>query len=126
MERRDALVKILNDGDFAHNYEDLEKQKGKHIQKYRSGKFENSLSFHEKKTIIKTCARPRVEQDDYHQLSREEHVIILSLRSGHNRLNHHLSTKLKLVPSPLCACGAENQTAEHILQRISDVIYTTT
>ena len=58
-----------------------------------------------------------MEKDDYHQLRREEQVILLRLRSGHNRLNHHLATKLKLVPSPLCTCGAENQTAEHILQR---------
>ncbi|KAK7114333.1 hypothetical protein V1264_000409 [Littorina saxatilis] len=38
-----------------------------------------------------------------------------ALRTGHNRLNHHMATKLKLVPSPLCSCG-KNQTAEHILQ----------
>ena len=28
-----------------------------------------------------------------------------------------MATKLKLVPSPLCACGEENQTGEHVLQR---------
>jgi hypothetical protein len=27
-----------------------------------------------------------------------------------------MATKLKLVPSPLCPCGLDNQTAEHILQ----------
>ena len=79
--------------------------------------FESCLSYHEKKTIIKTTARPRVEKDDYHHLKREEQVTILRLRSGHNRLNHHMAEKLKLVPSPLCACGEENQTGEHILQR---------
>ena len=58
-----------------------------------------------------------MEKDDFHQLRREEQVILLRLRSGHNRLNHHMATKLKLVPSPLCSCGQENQTAEHVLQR---------
>ena len=58
-----------------------------------------------------------MEKDDYHHLRREEQVTILRLRSGHNRLNHHMATKLKLVPSPLCACEEENQTCEHILQR---------
>jgi hypothetical protein len=27
-----------------------------------------------------------------------------------------MATKLKLVPSPLCPCGLDNQTAGHILQ----------
>ncbi|KAK7093691.1 hypothetical protein V1264_007392 [Littorina saxatilis] len=48
-------------------------------------------------------------------LSRVQQVVLLRLRIGHNRLNHHMATKLKLVPSPLCSCG-KNQTAEHILQ----------
>ena len=30
-----------------------------------------------------------------------EECVLLRLRSGHNRLKHHLSSKLKLVPSPL-------------------------
>ena len=73
-------------------------------------------SYQEKKTMIKSLLKPRVEKDDYHILNRQEQVTILRLRSGHNRLNHHLATKLKLVPSPLCPCGKANQTAEHILQ----------
>ena len=78
---------------------------------------QSTLSYHDKKTIIKTKMKPRTEKDDYHTLSRQEQVLILRLRSGHNRLNHHLATKLKLVPSPRCPCGQDNQTAEHILQR---------
>ena len=66
-------------------------------------------------TIIKTKMKTRAEKDDYHLLQREEQVVLLRLRTGHNRLNHHMATKLKLVPSPLCPCG-KNQTAEHILQ----------
>ncbi|KAK7093093.1 hypothetical protein V1264_008743 [Littorina saxatilis] len=29
----------------------------------------------------------------------------------------HMNRKFKLAPSPTCACGQEDQTAEHILQR---------
>ena len=78
---------------------------------------QSKLSYQEKKTIIKTRMKTRAERDDYHLLGRQHQVILLRLRSGHNRLNYHLATKLKLVPSPLCPCGQEDQTAEHILQR---------
>ncbi|KAK7098826.1 hypothetical protein V1264_003054 [Littorina saxatilis] len=67
------------------------------------------------KTIIKNKRKTRAEKDDYHLLQREEQVVLLRLRTGHNRLNHHMATKLKLFPSPLCPCG-KNQTADHILQ----------
>jgi len=33
----------------------------------------------------------------------------MKLTRAHNRLNHHMSTKLKLIPSPLRVCGKENQ-----------------
>ncbi|KAK7097135.1 hypothetical protein V1264_004154 [Littorina saxatilis] len=77
--------------------------------------FTSQLQYKEKKTIIKNKRKTRAEKDDYHLLQREEQVVLLRLRTGHNRLNHHMATKLKLVPSPLCPCG-KNQTAEHILQ----------
>ncbi|KAK7106441.1 hypothetical protein V1264_017697 [Littorina saxatilis] len=32
-------------------------------------------------------------------------------------LEAHMNRKFKLAPSPTCACGQEDQTAEHILQR---------
>jgi hypothetical protein len=57
-----------------------------------------------------------METDDHHQLQQEEQVVLFRLRSGHNRLNHHMKTKLQLVPSPLCLCGFDNQMTEHILQ----------
>ena len=41
---------------------------------------------------------------------------IWNLRSGHNRLNAHMHRKLKIVPSPTCPCGEEDQTTEHVLQ----------
>ncbi|KAK7087559.1 hypothetical protein V1264_021593 [Littorina saxatilis] len=77
--------------------------------------FPSQLQYKEKKTIIKNKRKTRAEKDDYHLLQREEQVVLLRLRTGLNRLNHHMATKLKLVPYPLCPCG-KNQTAEHILQ----------
>ena len=76
-----------------------------------------SVSYREKVTIIKTLMRPRQEKDAYHLLSRPEQVIMVRLRSGHNRLNAHMHTQLKLVPSPVCPCNEEEQTTEHVLQK---------
>ncbi|KAH3831362.1 hypothetical protein DPMN_104627 [Dreissena polymorpha] len=42
---------------------------------------------------------------------------MVRLRSGQNRLNAHMHKKYKLVPSPLCPCREDKQTAEHVLQR---------
>ena len=50
-------------------------------------------------------------------LDRPGQVVLARLRSGHNRLNAHMHRKLKIVPSPTCPCGEEDQTTEHILQR---------
>ena len=50
-------------------------------------------------------------------LDRPGQVVLARLRSGHNRLNAHMHRKLKIVPSPTCPCGEEDQTTEHVLQR---------
>jgi len=76
-----------------------------------------SVSYQEKVTIIKTLMKPRQEKDAYHLLDRPDQVKMVRLRSGHNRLNAHMYKKFKLVPSPTCPCGEEDQTAEHVLQR---------
>ncbi|XP_052253046.1 uncharacterized protein LOC127859587 [Dreissena polymorpha] len=60
------------------------------------------VSYREKVTIIKAITRPQQEQDAYHLLNRAEQVVMVRLRSGHNRLNAHMYRKYKLVPSPLC------------------------
>ena len=70
---------------------------------------------HHKKTIIKHCFKMRKIPDNYHKLDRAGQVIILRLRTGHNKLNLHMHKTMKLVQSPLCTCQAENQTADHIL-----------
>ena len=55
--------------------------------------------------------------DDYHTLHCAGQVTLIRRRTGHNRLNSHMHRKMNLVPSPLCTCGTEDQTTEHILQR---------
>ena len=77
----------------------------------------NNVSFSEKKTLIRALTMPKLQGDDYHLLSRKQQVILVRLRTGHNRLNSHMHRKLKLAPSPTCPCGQEEQTTEHVLQR---------
>lgn len=78
---------------------------------------DNQVTYKEKATIIKALTKTRQEADAYHMLNRPEQVVMVRLRSGHNRLNAHMCRKYKLVPSPICPCGEEDQTTEHILQR---------
>ena len=75
------------------------------------------ITLKQKKTIMKNMFRAKRIPDDYHTLDRAGQVTLLRLRTGHNRLNSHMHRKLNLVPSPLCTCGTEDQTTEHILQR---------
>ncbi|XP_052223948.1 uncharacterized protein LOC127839599 [Dreissena polymorpha] len=48
------------------------------------------VTYREKVSIIKAITRPQQEQDAYHLLNRAEQVVMVRLRSGHNRLNAHL------------------------------------
>ena len=80
---------------------------------------DNSISFSEMKSIIRALSTPPRSRDDYHLLTREQQSVLVRLRTGHNRLNAHMHRKMKLVPSPTCSCGQEDQTAEHILQSCS-------
>ena len=51
----------------------------------------------------------RYNKDDaYHYLSRKEQVIIFRLRTGHNRLRHHLYSKMRIGPTDLCPCGNDS------------------
>ena len=68
---------------------------------------------------------PLPGKDQHHQnsaetkkgdlLDRPGQLVLARLRSGHNRLNAHMHRKLKIVPSPSCPCGEEDQTTEHVL-----------
>ena len=75
------------------------------------------IALKQKKTIMKNMLRAKKIPDDYHTLDRAGQVSLIRLRTGHNRLNSHMHRKMNLVPSPLCICGTEDQTTEHILQR---------
>ena len=75
------------------------------------------ITIKQKKTIIKNMLRVKTIHDDYHKLDRAGQVILLRLRTGHNRLNAHMYKKMKLVPSSMCICNIEDQTTQHILQR---------
>ena len=75
------------------------------------------VTYKEKVTIIKSLNKPNHTPDAYHKLNRAEQVTMVRLRSGHNRLNSHMFKKYRLVQSPKCPCGVEDQTVEHVLQR---------
>ena len=75
------------------------------------------ITIKQKKTIIKNMFRVKTIHDDYHKLDRAGKVILLRLRTGHNRLNAHMYKKMKLAPSSMCICNIEDQTTQHILQR---------
>ena len=70
-----------------------------------------------KRRLIRALTKPKLQRDDYHLLSRKQQVILVRLRTGHDRLNSHMHRKLKPAPFPTCPCGREEQTAEHVLQR---------
>ena len=83
---------------------------------YQEEQSSTSIHYQEKTTIIKTALKPRKEKDAYHLLDMPGQVVLARLRSGHNRLNAHMHRILKIVPSPTCPCGEEDQTTEHVLQ----------
>ena len=83
-----------------------------------------STSYHEVKTILKAKQQskwrhkhPRYNKaDPYYLLTRREQVTVFRLRTGHNRLNYHLYSKLRIGYTEQCPCGAGSQTTEHLLQ----------
>ena len=73
---------------------------------------DNPITLAKRKTIIKHCFKTRKIPDNYHKLDRAGQVIIMRLRTGHNKLNAHMHKTMKFVQSPLCTCQTENQTAD--------------
>ena len=76
------------------------------------------LTFKERKALIKSHRKKtqNTGQDNFQFLSREEQVTLFRLRTGHNRLRHHMFTKFKIGSSPMCECRKAHQTTEHVLQ----------
>ena len=85
---------------------------------------DRSTSYSEAKTIIKAKLQSKwIQQhsrynrtDPYYLLTRQEQVVVFRLRTGHNRLNHHLYTKFRIGRTEQCPCETGSQTAEHLLQ----------
>ena len=77
---------------------------------------DKSTSFSEAKTIIKAKQQKKWmhqhpsynRADPYHLLTRREQVTVFRLRTGHNRLNHHLYTKLRIGQTEQCPCRTGN------------------
>ena len=70
-----------------------------------------------KNETIKNRFRANKIPDDYHTLYRAGQDTLIRQRTGHISFNSHMHRRINLVPSPLCTCGTEDQTTEHILQR---------
>ena len=83
-----------------------------------------SPTYKEAKTLINSAIHYRWNEehpqykprDSIYQLPRADQVAIFRLRTGHNRLQHHLFSRSKVGDGPNCPCGASRQDAQHILQ----------
>ena len=81
-------------------------------------------TFKEAKTLVKAIQHsrwlqqhPKFERSDpYYQLSRNEQVIIFRLRTGHNRMKHHLFHKFHIGETDQCPCQTGAMTTEHLLE----------
>ena len=88
-----------------------------------------SPSYKEAKTLINPAINYRWNEghpqykprDSIYQLPRADQVAIFRLRTGHNRLKHHLFSRFKIGDGPNCPCGASRQDAQHILQDCSQL-----
>ena len=85
---------------------------------------DRSTSYPEVKTILKAKQHskwrhkhPRYNKaDPYYLLTRRKQVTVFRLRTGHNRLNYRLYSKLRIGHTEQCPCGTGSQTTEHLLQ----------
>ena len=84
----------------------------------------HQVTYGEAKTIVKEKQKRRWLQnhpnynprDGYYQLSREDQVIMVRLRTGHCKLRHHMYTKFHIGETSVCHCGTADMTVEHLLQ----------
>ncbi|RUS70429.1 hypothetical protein EGW08_021805 [Elysia chlorotica] len=85
---------------------------------------ESDLTYREVKSIIKTSLNKKWKkshpeynkQDGVYCLSRRGQTTIFRLRTGHNRLKHHIHKIFKVGETDLCLCGQAAETAQHVLQ----------
>ncbi|RUS71960.1 hypothetical protein EGW08_020273 [Elysia chlorotica] len=84
-------------------------------------------TYREVKSIIKTSLNKKWKkshpeynkQDGVYCLSRRGQTTIFRLRTGHNRLKHHIHKIFKVGETDLCLCGQAAETAQHVLQDCS-------
>ena len=101
-------------------------EKADHLAKNGSTleQLEEGCTYEESKTHIKAAIQKRWKEshpnynarDPVRWLSRKQQTTIFRLRTGHNRLRHHMFNKLKIGENDLCACGLAPQNTEHVLQ----------
>ena len=104
-----------------HKYSELRIKATNQIRKKQVDK---STSYPEVKTILKakqhskwSHEHPRHNKaDPYYLLTRREQVAVFRFKTGHNRLNYHLYSKLRIGYTAQCPCGSGSQTTEHLLQ----------
>ena len=82
------------------------------------------VTYAEEKAAIKNFYKrkwkqqhPEYTRKDYsNKLEREEQVIIFRLRTGHNRMNAHMYSKLGIGTTDRCPCGNAAMDSKHLLQ----------
>ena len=85
---------------------------------------DRSASYPEVKTILRAKQRSEWRHEHalyskagpFYLLTRREQVTVFRLRTGHNHLNYHLYSKLRISHIEQCPCGTGSQTTEHLLQ----------
>ncbi|GFR92486.1 RNA-directed DNA polymerase from mobile element jockey [Elysia marginata] len=85
---------------------------------------QHNPSYNEAQTLINSALDCHWSQehpqhnskDATHKLSRAERVTIFRLRTGHNRLKHHLFSRFRIGVGPKCPCSANRQDAQKVLQ----------
>ena len=84
---------------------------------------DRSTSYIEVKTFLKAKQHskwmhehPRYNKADSYLLIRREQVAVFKFRTGNNRLNFHLYSKLRIGHTEQCPCGTGSQITEHLLQ----------
>ena len=85
---------------------------------------QNQESYNEIKTVVKMHQKKKWQlehpghktNDSLHLLERKGQVTIFRLRTGHNRLFHHMHRTFRIGHSGECPCGEDQMTASHILQ----------
>ena len=74
-----------------------------------------SLSLSQQDSDIKSTLTSN-PTDGYHYLYRVDQVILISMRTLHNRINVHMYCKLKSGQMDHCSCDTALMTSQHLLQ----------